>query len=145
MKRLLLIVLLQFLFLYTWANHLVGGELFYSYKGVNANNQAVYKVTLRFCRNMEANVTSINFEQVYIGIYQGNTNLIKTITLPFESVDTIRSIYSTPCVDNNLKPVYEVGYFSAELTLPVISTDYTLAWVRCCRTNNVHNMNLDNG
>lgn len=123
----------------------MGGELFYTYKGVNANNQAVYKVTLRFFRNMQANVPAINFEPVYIGIYQGNTNLVKNITLPFEKVDTIRSTNSTPCIDNSLRSVYEVGYFSAEVALPIVSTEYTLAWIRCCRTNNVQNMNLNDG
>ena len=144
MKRLLLIAFFQFLVVMAWADHLVGGELFYVYKGISANNGSVYKVTLRFFRNMASNVPSIENEPVYIGIYQNN-NLLKTITLPFEKVDTIRSKTFPACINNSLQTIYEVGYFSEDVELPQINGDYTLAWIRCCRTNAVANMNLNNG
>jgi gliding motility-associated-like protein len=145
MKKLLLIAVFHCFAIVSWANHLVGGELFYTYKGTSAQNRPIYKVTLRFFRNMEANVPSIQYEPVYIGVYQNGTTLVNTITLSFEHVDTIRSKIFPACVNNNLQTIYEIGYFSADLELPRGDLDYTLAWIRCCRTNSVVNMRLNDG
>jgi PKD repeat protein len=144
MNKLLLLLFFHCFFITSRANHLVGGDLYYVYKEMSLNGKPLYKVTLRFFRNMEASVPSIQNEPVYIGIYENN-NLLSTITLRFEKVDTVKSTSFPACVNNSLQTIYEVGYFSADAEMPSASPNYTLAWIRCCRTNLVDNMNLVEG
>jgi len=143
-RKLVLLVLFVCYSITTWADHLVGGELFYTYVGMAPNNIPRYKVTMRFFRNMHANVPSIDNEPVYIGVYKNNV-LYKSITLDFQKVDTITGKWLSPCATGDVqRSVYEVGYFSTEVDLPQIGDAYTLAWQRCCRTNLIDNMNLNN-
>jgi len=144
MKKLLLTLFFYSLTTAAFANHLVGGELFYTHKSTDAYNNVVYRVTLRFFRNMESSVPSIGNEPVYVGVYENNA-LIRTVRLLFEKVDTIRSKSFPECLDPDLQTAYEIGYFSLDVTLPLNASGYMLSWIRCCRTNSVANMNLTNG
>ena len=124
------------------ADHLVGGELFYEYIGNGSNNVPRYKVTLRFYRNMEANVPVIKLETPVLAINNSSGSLLRSVYLAYDKVDTMRNSKFPACVNASLQSIYEIGYFSATIELADVAGGYILSWIRCCRSNNVTNMAL---
>jgi hypothetical protein len=71
-KKILFLFLSIFFTTISFAEHISGGELFYTYVGPGAGNTDRYLVTMRLFRECGAtgpNFASLNGENVTIGIY----------------------------------------------------------------------------
>ncbi|HET7896672.1 MAG TPA: hypothetical protein VFL47_03365, partial [Flavisolibacter sp.] len=69
-KQALFATLFLFVFATSFANHITGGEMFYTYKGQSGGNY-VYEITLKLYRDCYAPPGSAQLDQqVTIGIFQ---------------------------------------------------------------------------
>jgi gliding motility-associated-like protein len=154
-KRSVTFLLLIFLFCnssYTYATHLIGGDMSYLLlSGPDANNNYTY--ALRFVTYQDCNSEFWNpngpggFPEpsFNIGIYEGNL-LATTLTLK-QTINAIiieqkRITPTLPpgCTVNNFSCVFEVVY-AATFTVPFTLQGYHLYYDRCCRTGGVINLN----
>ncbi len=150
MKR----ILLAFLFLLSFtlpsfAAHIIGGEMRYTYVGPGGSpNTKLYRITLILFRGDDP--TGAQFAPSYvIGVYNNdngskvigtavNNNWLVTQDVP-PGVLPVPIVLPT-CIQG--APVLDYTYASYSLTieLPVNQNGYTAAYQTCCRINGIVNM-----
>jgi gliding motility-associated-like protein len=140
MKRILLsILILLFYTVPALANHITGGEMFYTLVSQNGTSYT-YRITLKLYR--DCNSTGAPLDQnAPIAIYnlstggsfwQGLVPMTQTVTLQLGSPD--------PCINNPPVVCYNVGYYEFEATLPANAAGYLVAYQRCCRISGINNL-----
>ncbi len=140
MKRLLLIACLFLFAKPLLAEHITGGEMFYTYLGVE-NGQHVYKVTLKLFRNC-GNVGAQLDQTAAIGLF-GNQDqaLIRVKMFELgENPETLELTNPGPCITNAPTVCYQVGYYTDTFHLSATLRGYTFAYQRCCRINGINNL-----
>ncbi|MEX6687795.1 PKD domain-containing protein [Danxiaibacter flavus] len=142
-RNLLLLLFCCFLLTNAFATHIAGGELFYEYMGPGATpGNSLYKVTMRLFRECSSTGQTLETESVTIGIYNGETmsEAATPVYLPRQgNISSIRANSNTiPCLSTPVDVCYQVGIFSADITLPDIPEGYILSWIRYSRQNSVN-------
>lgn len=132
----------------SFARHIAGGELFYTYTGPdpsNANN-SVYNITLRLFRECNSSGPTLENEQANVGIYESDI-LFRTLFLPRVSgVNTISlNTAAFPCLVGNVGACYQVALYSASIVLPNNQPGYTLSRLGCCRADFIANLSIPTG
>lgn len=134
---------------YTYAHHLKGGWIFYEYLGKGtAPNTSKYRITVKQYLNCQSTQGQIDRE-IYLGIYDGiNNRSYTTLTIPLgnaarEQLDISRL---NPCI--NPKPLpndvcYIIDSYTTTVDLPDNTGGYTLAVQRCCRIDEIINVQDD--
>ncbi|MDI6438755.1 hypothetical protein FCL43_022845, partial [Enterobacter hormaechei] len=82
MKKLLFIISILLFSLPAIAKHIAGGELMYQYLGDAGGGNSNYLLTLRLFRDCFSTGPLLEREQVNVGVYDENNNLIRTVILP---------------------------------------------------------------
>jgi len=125
----------------SWARHVAGGELMYTYLGPGSSNSERYLITLRLFRDCDTDGPPLQSELVNVGIYL-NDLLFQSINLPLDGgVNTISlNTAAIPCLVGSVSVCYETANYTATVELPRTSTGYTLARLGCCRINNILNI-----
>ena len=135
LKKRITLVLLSFLFALSGkATHIVGGEIFYDYLG---NND--YLVTLkvyRDCFNGQAPFDN----PATIGIYDQNSNLVNTMSLPFPGATLLPITLNNPCFTPPTNVCVEEAIYTGIINLPPLAGGYFLAYQRCCRNMTILNL-----
>jgi gliding motility-associated-like protein len=148
-KKILFIISLAFTLFSSssFATHLMGGSISYTYLGITSG-QYQYKVTLDLFRLCEPGSSTLPFD-MSLGVYQddlsstlGNKTLLvsTSLSLTFQqfvtppAVDTSCSFSSAACV--------EEGIYEVFVLLPANTTGYYFIADRCCRNNNIINLDL---
>ena len=146
------ITLALFIILFSFpaiANHVAGGELFYQYLGAgSASNSSKYKITMRLFRDCNSSGATLQGETVNIGIYNSNDlSLAQQLTLNLRVPISIINLNTAaiPCLVNAPDVCFQIGYFEATVDLPDNAVGYTLAWIRCCRSDGLTNMSVNTG
>jgi gliding motility-associated-like protein len=142
-KKILFLFLSIFFTTISFAEHISGGELFYTYVGPGAGNTDRYLVTMRLFRECGAtgpNFASLNGENVTIGIYSNpGLTLISTKKLTQQFSGTPPEVKNTnganPCLLPFINVCYQVGIFQETIDLPKTENGYTLSWIRYTRTS----------
>ena len=142
MKNYFFIVILLLCSLPATARHVAGGELFYEYLGEGATaGTSIYRITLRLFRDCISNGPLLDNEPVTVGIYANN---IRVGQLHLPLIGAIRSISlntaAFPCLVGSVNVCYEIGIYSATITLPDNTTGYTLSRIGCCRVDQITNL-----
>lgn len=146
MKKCFFISALLLCFLHSQARHVAGGELFYEYIGpgnTSGSASSVYRITLRLFRDCTTSGPVLEAENVIVGIYSNDNNLLVTsVPLPLlNAVSTIALNTSVfPCLVGNVNVCYEIGIYTATVTLPDNVTGYTLSRTGCCRVDRLSNL-----
>jgi gliding motility-associated-like protein len=148
MKRFLGLILCLVVSAHCFASHIAGGELFYSYVGPGANGTDRYKVTMRLFRDCASSGQALAGESVTIGAYNAGTkarvvSVPLTLQLPISTIQLNTGVI--PCLLNPPVVCFQVGTFVGTVDLPKISEGYTLAWIRCCRSDNLSNLSAFTG
>ncbi len=129
----------------TFARHIAGGELYYTYDGVDPNNNAnsVYTITLRLFRECNSSGPTLESEQATVGIYEGDL-LLRILPLPrITEVSTISlNTAAFPCLVGNVGACYQVALYSATIILPNNLIGYTLSRLGCCRVDFITNLSV---
>lgn len=144
MKKLLLFVALLLFRGVLLANHITGGEMYYTYEG-KEGDRYVYAVTLKLYRDCNAPIGSAQLDpSVLIGVYTNDasgTGAFDTSLSVNQSRFERQNLGSpNPCIANPPAVCYEVGYYSFTLKLPATAYGYTVSYQRCCRITAINNI-----
>ncbi|GEO10271.1 PKD domain-containing protein [Segetibacter aerophilus] len=149
MKKLSILLITIFSFLQTFASHIAGGELFYEYIGQgNSTNTNKYRVTMRLFRDCHSIGQTLQTERVVIGIYRtSGLTLYSKIELALQSPTPSIQLNTNaiPCLVNAPEVCFQIGVFTGTIDLPSTADGFTLSWVRCCRIENIGNLETTTG
>ena len=125
MARLFLILGLCCLFSSARADHITGGEMFYTYLGkVNGNNQ--YRITLKLF--MRCNSGRQFNDPTIVSVFDRTTNeRIHNLTVPLTGQDFLSLTNNNPCITNPPVVCYNVGLYDFNVSLPDNVNGYLLA------------------
>jgi gliding motility-associated-like protein len=107
------------------ADHITGGEMFYTYLGKSgAENQ--YRVTLKLF--MRCNSGRRFNDPTTVSVFDRLTNVrIKDVLVPLLRQENISLNNSNPCITNPPSVCYDVGYYEFLIALPPNENGYLLA------------------
>lgn len=146
MRKCLLTLFLAFILTESFASHIVGGELYYTYigPGVSANSSN-YTVTLRLfteCGQTCGGNSGIACppSSVIIGIFQNISPFTRVvnITMPMSNQNNLNLTTYSPCLTSNPTVCYKVNTYSTQVELANNTTGYRLAYQNCCRAASVN-------
>lgn len=126
MNRTLIIAILSLsLSIKAKADHITGGEIFYTYiPGANGTNKydCTFKLFMRCNSNRQFNNPTI------VSIFDRSTNRrVTDISVSLQSSETISINNSDPCITNPPQVCYVVGYYNFVVTLPESPAGYTIS------------------
>ena len=120
-----------------YANHIVGGEMYYVLKS-QSGNLYTYTVTIKLFRDLTSGTGLDN--PVNVAVYAKGTNaLVISQQVTQSSLMTLTAVPG-PCIINPPIVSYQVGLYTFDLTLPGSQMGYTVTWARCCRVINITNL-----
>jgi gliding motility-associated-like protein len=140
MKRILLFISISFfLSVPAFANHITGGEMFYTLVSQNGNDYT-YRVTLKLYRDCFSTGAQLD-ASAPIAIYDRTTGvMVWSSSIPRTQMATLSLGSPDPCINNPPAVCYEVGYYTFDVTLPASVSGYTIAYQRCCRISGINNL-----
>lgn len=139
MKRFLIILSLFFFDKPLFAEHITGGEMFYTYLGRSGSDYR-YGITLKLFRHCLQVGAQLD-PSVGIGIFDRTTgNLVWNEIIPIDRIVVLDLTTPGPCITNAPDVCYQVGFYEFEVTLPASVSGYTIAFQRCCRINGINNL-----
>ena len=140
MKRFLLILATFFISKTVLADHITGGEMFYTYLGISSNGQYQYRVTLKLFRNC-GNVGAPLDPAAAIAVFDKGTRfMVLDSSIIMTRSEELQLMAPGPCITNAPTVCYEVGYYEFEISLPASIDGYTVAYQRCCRIKGINNL-----
>jgi gliding motility-associated-like protein len=140
MKKLKLSLLLLIPALSAFANHITGGEMYYTLTNVNGNDYT-YHVVLNLYRDCFSNGAPLD-PSVSISIFN-NSNFATAWTnndIQRTKIVHLNLTTPSPCIQNPPAVCYDVGYYEFDVTLPGIPAGYTITFQRCCRIAGINNL-----
>ena len=132
--RLLLILIISLFSFQSYANHIVGGEVFYDNLG--GNNYRISIVVYRDCFSSGAQYD----DPLSLGIFTSSNQLVQNIMIPFTGSQNVPITFSNPCVVAPTDICTEKTTYSTIVNLPPCVGGYTLTYQRCCRGAEVANI-----
>jgi gliding motility-associated-like protein len=137
MRKFLFFLVLSFSFISgIRATHIVGGEMNYKYLG-GWN----YEVRLTVYRDCWVGVPPFD-QPACLGIFDINNNLVDTFMMQFLGLDTLAPTINDPCFIPPTDFCYEVTTYIDTFYLPPIPGGYQLVYQRCCRNQNILNIQV---
>lgn len=125
MRKVFLILLFSVVALVAKADHITGGEMFYSYAGL-AGSSHVYNVTLKLF--MRCNSGRMFPNPAIISVFDKlSLNRIIDISTGIAGRETLRLTNHDPCISNPPEVCYEVAYYHFSVALPATTGGYVLA------------------
>ena len=119
------------------ATHLIGGELTYTCLG---DNQYEIKVVIyRDCGPTNSNNTGFDNDGV-ISIYDMNNNLYEVLEHGMAFSDLVVDEFTNECVTLPPELCVEKGTYTIVTSLPVNANGYQIVYQRCCRNDQVINI-----
>ncbi|MCG2615658.1 gliding motility-associated C-terminal domain-containing protein [Terrimonas sp. NA20] len=138
MKRAFLILLLTASSVLAWADHITGGEMFYTHVGANT-----YNVTLKLF--MRCN-SGRNFpDPAVMSIFDKTTNQrFEDISVRISNRETISLTNNDPCITNPPEVCYDVAYYNFTVSLPGSPAGYIIASEVNYRIRGINNLAAGN-
>ncbi|HEX2534008.1 MAG TPA: PKD domain-containing protein, partial [Chitinophagaceae bacterium] len=137
-KTLLLLMLFTGWALTSRADHITGGEMYYSYIG-NANGRHQYKGTLKLYRSCFSS-RQLNANAI-ISVFNRNSNVrVQDIDVSLTRTETLEMANTNKCITDPPPICYEVGYYEFEVSLPSNSEGYLLVGQFVYRVNSLQNL-----
>jgi gliding motility-associated-like protein len=141
MKRFVLILATFVLSKTLLAEHITGGEMYYTFIGISSSGEYQYRVTLKLYRDcnspgaqLDASAAIAIFDKSRSNAMVWNNSIGRTKT------DTLLLGSPGPCITNAPVVCYQVGYYEFDISLPASVNGYTIAYQRCCRINGISNL-----
>lgn len=141
MRYWLILPILIFSISPSWANHLKGGWIQYTYLGPgSAPNTSRYEITVRQYLDCASN-SGQRDANVYLGIFNTRTGAqVNNITIPLTSTDNPNKTTFSPCISSPPKVCYLIDKYVRQVDLPDNPDGYTLTVQRCCRIAGIVNV-----
>lgn len=156
MRKTLLLFVLIFTSIASFAAHIIGGEMRYIYVGPGSTpNTKVYRITMILFRGDNASGAPLAPSYV-VAIYNNDTGLKfpgsagSTGNNWQVTMDSPPDIQSVPiilpsCIQGAPVLAYTYASYSMTVTLPNNSSGYTVAYQTCCRINGMINVGNSTG
>ena len=120
MRKFVLILLLSSFSFLAKADHITGGEMFYTYNGLS-NGENSYTVTLKLY--MRCNSGRQFPDPAIISVFDKlSFERIRDVSVTLSSRKTISITDSDPCIDDPPTVCYEVAYYTFSISLPLKPT-----------------------
>ncbi|MFN5422224.1 MAG: PKD domain-containing protein [bacterium] len=125
----------------SFAEHIAGGSISYTYLGTAAGgNAGRYRITLKLYRDCDSRGAKLD-SIVAITIYPNGSGLFyANRQVRLSNVETVSLNSPDPCIGNPPKICYTIGYYTFDITLPFIQKGYVVAYQRCCRIGGIFNI-----
>lgn len=121
-----------------WSSHITGGEMYYTYAGLNAG-QHKYNVTLKLYQRCNSGRQFPN--PAIISVFdKTNGARIIDISAPIGAQETISITNPDPCITNPPTVCYEVAYYTFVVTVPPSASGYVMASQVNYRINGINNL-----
>jgi gliding motility-associated-like protein len=131
-----LIVIFSFDTTYTYAKHIVGGDLSYECLG---NNK--YKIVMHVYRDCFSQGGADFDPEAAITVYEGNSLIAKANYLvPISEESKIQPNLSNPCLVPPANVCVEEAIYEQIITLPYSIRGYHISYQRCCRNETISNI-----
>jgi len=144
-KKYLLLTAICYIHCICFAHHIVGGEIYYVYKGENPNtHNSIYLVTLRLFRNCNAELDAAPLPtSVLLGVFVNNFPYDRLPDLDVARTGFSNSTLSTYPVCISFKPpvCYQVATYEKLVELPDNAFGYQIAFQTCCRADSKNIVN----
>lgn len=138
MRKTGLFFILLMSFLYASADHITGGETYYTLIS-SANGQYRYRITVKLFMDCFSNRQFSN--PGIIGIFhKGSGSRYTDISVPLANQETLTLTDAGPCITNPPPVCYRVGYYEFEATLPASPDGYIIATQVNYRVNGISNL-----
>src|SRR5690606_13944655 len=138
MRRYCLILLLYFIPRQAIADHITGGEMYYTFAGFT-NGLYTYDVTLKLFMRCNSGRQFPN--PAVISVFdRGSFSRIQDINVNLFYQRTIQILDSDPCISDPPRVCYEVAYYYFRVALPSTASGYTLASQVNYRINGINNL-----
>ncbi|MGB2705061.1 MAG: PKD domain-containing protein [Chitinophagaceae bacterium] len=139
MKRLCLVsILLISLSFSGRASHITGGEMYYTFAGVN-NGIYQYNVTLKLFQRCGSG-RQFNNPAIVSIFDKTNNSRIGDISVPINNITNISITNPDPCITNPPTVCYDVAYYTFSVSLPASAAGYVLASQVNYRINGINNL-----
>ena len=139
MRKFVLILLLSSFSFLAKADHITGGEMFYTYNGLS-NGENSYTVTLKLY--MRCNSGRQFPDPAIISVFDKlSFERIRDVSVTLSSRKTISITDSDPCIDDPPTVCYEVAYYTFSISLPLNQSGYILASEVNYRIRGITNIN----
>lgn len=133
-KFFLLFIIYLFSNNYSFATHIIGGELTYTCLG---NNR--YEIQLTVYRDCWFGRPKFD-DPAYIAIYNSSNVLLDTIKIPFRDSIKLDPKLSDTCLVIPPNVCVSTTTYRDTITLPFRIGGYILSYQRCCRNNTIKNL-----
>lgn len=140
MKRILLLLLLATSFQFQAnAEHITGGEMYYTLVSTSGNTYR-YRITLKLYRDCYSQGAQLDGTAAIAIFSQSDGAMVWNANVNRASVERLELATPGPCISNPPRVCYEVGYYTTEVDLEGSARGYTIAYQRCCRINGINNL-----
>ncbi len=140
MKRFVLVISVYFtLCLPAMANHITGGEMYYTLVSQNGNN-FTYHVVLKLYRDCFSSGAQLDPSSGIAIFDKSNGTMVWNNLVPQSRMVRLEIESPNPCITNPPPVCYQVGYYEFDVTLPSSAFGYTVAYQRCCRIAGINNL-----
>jgi len=138
LKNIYLLRLFLLFPLFSYATHLVGGEMTYTCLG--GNQYEIRIVIYRDCGPTNENQTGFDSSGT-ISIYNSDNSLVQSVTI-FNPITTILSneTVGNDCLELPTDLCIEQGVYTVIVELEPITGGYQIAYQRCCRNPSIINI-----
>ena len=132
-----------------FAKHIKGGEVYYEYLGTDASGRDRFYITARLfldCGSMSSQID----KTINIGIYRNADNsAVPGSPFTIDSIPStvdhdVRLTTPSPCIVNPSDVCFKIIKYGGEVALPRTAKGYTVLFQRCCRIDNIVNLNPNN-
>lgn len=142
-KVLLVYIILSCIASTTRADHITGGELYYTLKSVSGN-QFTYSVTVKMY--MDCNSYREFYNPAYVAVFDKKTNArIRDILVTLTSIEETELTDNEDCIANPPRVCHRIGYYKFDLTLPASINGYILTTEVFFRIYNMSNLTPNYG
>jgi gliding motility-associated-like protein len=145
MKKSLFIIFMLFQSVCSYASHITGGEMYYTYMGPSPLNAAKlrYKITLVLYKDTTvtgANVASLG-SSMYFSIFRGDNNQhVEDKTALLVKYEYLNLTTYDPCLSSKPRVSYSVATYETFFDVDPLAAGYYAANSQCCRIAGVFNM-----
>lgn len=138
LKKIIILFTLQLLAMAAIADHITGGEIYYTY--VSASDGLYrYHVTLKLF--MVCNTERQFNDPTFVSFFNRGTGVrVKDMSVALERQETISETPGGPCISNPPTICYRVGYYNFDVTLPASAEGYTIAAQVIYRVDGMKNL-----
>jgi len=145
MKKLLFLVVICFITITSFANHITGGTIYYTFVSQSGNSYT-YNVTLLLYRDHYSTGAQLD-NTAAIAIFDKGTNTMvwSNNNVQRSNIINLNLNSPNPCINNPPEVWYEVGVYNFTVTLQGNPSGYIIAYQRCCRISGINNLVGSNG